>query len=869
MKGTRLILAALLALFFSACGDDGNGGGPECNNDKLETGEQCDTTQLGGESCEGLGYYTGTLSCTDQCTYDESNCTNCGNGTKDEGEMCDGQDLDQKNCTDLDYDGGVLACNADCTFNGDDCYACGNNVIEHDEECDREQFGLKDCKTEGHDGGDLICTNNCVIDDSQCYDCGGVDPCENQLCSGHGRCRVANCIPYCECDAGYTPGVDLSCLEEGTCGEVGEDCTQNEDCCLGSCVLGYCTGPCVTDSDCVNNGTDGRDMCCVWGETVNWCQKTAAAGVSCGDHTGTCGTSCAATLNSACADGHICMGYAEDDPNAVCGNQCTTDADCDVCGAPGDFECMPIVSGETFCAPAADPCDSSADCADPRVCGIAYNAAGDGFEGRCFAYGSADSGAVCDYDPHPWEERCASGLCLNGHCSEWCQGDLDCPVDMLCSYIIFCLEQTCTDLAPAPVCKWMPGSQTDCVSTADCPAHEACTYNRLPPDGLLDNKCTTEECDPVSPDCGDVGDACGQGLNPCAEKLCLSNANASWCSALCDADAQCPVDMYCGPMLVDTQIQGVCAPGTPCVNTADCTAGESCNPFLGLQDDLMGVCADNGADPVGTDCDPQASTCKGICLNGKCSEVCAADADCGAGGACAIFTFCLTQECISLANIPMCVYSEGSHQACVNHASCPAGETCTWYRDITDAVQKVCITENCAPADADCLAVGDPCGTPPQECWGGLCVSHPLFGGYCSEPCDATTDCAGGMDCTPVHFYDGPTTGGCFPTPAGSQDPCATNAECTAEVCMPILTVEGTRTVCITPVNADPLCSMCTTDADCGGNSVCIVSVANPGERYCGLPCPNGDECPSGYSCADVGGAVDNCMPLDDSCMTD
>ncbi|MFC1654966.1 hypothetical protein ACFL2F_04085 [Myxococcota bacterium] len=862
MKTTELILVAALALIFAACGDDGNGGGPECNNDVLETGESCDTTQMGGETCEGLGYFTGDLGCTEQCTFDESSCTNCGNGTKDEGEMCDDQDLDNKDCTDLDYDGGDLACNSDCTFNGEGCYACGNNHIEVDEECDREDFGIKTCKTEGYDGGDLLCTDNCVIDESQCYDCGGTDPCEAEFCSGHGSCRVANCVPYCECDAGYTPGVDLDCLEEGTCGNVGEDCDLDADCCMGACVAGYCTGACLTDSDCVNNGTDGRDMCCVWGDPYFWCQKTAAAGVSCGDHSGTCGTSCAAALSSACADNNICMGWGEDDPNAVCGNLCTTDADCDICGTPGDFECV-----QSFCFPAADPCDSTDDCTDPQVCGIAYNAAQDGFEGACYGRGGAATGAVCDLDPHPWDERCASGLCLNGHCSEWCQDDLDCAADMLCSYTIFCLEQTCTELAPAPMCSWMPGSQTDCVSTADCPVHETCTYNRLPLDGLLANKCTAEECDPVSPDCGDVGDTCGQGLSPCAGKLCLNGTLGSWCSALCDADAQCPVDMYCGPMLVDTQIQGVCAPGTPCTSTADCPAGEACNVFLGLQDDLIGVCLDNGPDPIGTDCNPQAPTCKGYCLNGKCSEVCAADADCGGGGACAIITFCLDQECTGYANIPMCVWTPGSHQACVNHASCPGGEICAWYRDVGDVVHKVCITENCDPVDADCLAVGGPCGTPPQECWGGLCISHPLFvASHCSQPCDAATDCSGNMVCVSMVLYDGPTTGVCFALP-GSQDPCATNVDCTGEVCMPIDMVEGSQTVCITPLPTDPLCTMCTTDADCGGSSVCIASVANPGENYCGLPCPNGDECPTGYTCANVGGAVNNCMPQDDSCI--
>lgn len=683
MKRTGLILVAALALIFSACGDNGNGGGPECNNDVLETGEQCDTTQLGGESCEGLGYFTGELGCTDQCTFDESNCTNCGNDTKDEGEMCDGQDLDNKNCTDLDYDGGDLACNLDCTFNGNDCYACGNNVIERDEECDREQFGLKDCKTEGHDGGDLLCTDNCVIDDSQCYDCGGTDPCEAQLCSGRGSCRVTDCVAYCECDNGFTPGIGLTCLEDGTCGVMGEDCQVNADCCMGICFklgmpTGYCTETgCQTDANCINTGTDGRDMCCIrWIDGYNRCMKTAAVGVSCGDHTGTCGTSCAGALYSACTNDHICIFWPQDDPTALCGSPCTTDADCNTCDDPGDpgaaFECVPIGTGDTYCFKKADPCNSTADCTDPEVCGVDLNADQTGFEGICRDDGGAATGTVCDSDPHVWDEYCTSGICFGKpgevrHCSEWCQSDADCPIDMLCSRIDLCTDRTCTTVLPADLCYWMPGSHTDCVSNGDCPEHEVCTVNMAPPDGLLANRCTTEECDPVSPDCGDVGDDCSMGQPPCAGRLCMNNGADYWCSALCDANAQCPAGMYCGPTLEGTQVQGAC--------------------------------------------------------------------------------FALS----------------------------------------------------------------------------------------------------------------------------GSQTPCVTNADCAGagEVCMPIHMVEGWQTLCITPLPTDPLCSMCTIDADCGGNSVCIASTANPGEFYCGLPCPVGDECPSGYTCADVGGAVDNCMPLDDSCMTD
>jgi len=46
-----------------------------CGNNIVETGEQCDGTNLSGQTCVGLGYTRGTLSCTASCTFDTSACT--------------------------------------------------------------------------------------------------------------------------------------------------------------------------------------------------------------------------------------------------------------------------------------------------------------------------------------------------------------------------------------------------------------------------------------------------------------------------------------------------------------------------------------------------------------------------------------------------------------------------------------------------------------------------------------------------------------------------------------------------------------------------------------------------------------------------
>lgn len=47
-----------------------------CGNDILETyiGEQCDGTDLGGETCVSLGYDSGSLACKQDCIFDTSGC---------------------------------------------------------------------------------------------------------------------------------------------------------------------------------------------------------------------------------------------------------------------------------------------------------------------------------------------------------------------------------------------------------------------------------------------------------------------------------------------------------------------------------------------------------------------------------------------------------------------------------------------------------------------------------------------------------------------------------------------------------------------------------------------------------------------------
>ncbi len=97
---------------------------PSCGNGVLQSGERCDTTQLNGRTCEFFGYTGGTLACSNWCDFDFDGCTGpgpvCGNNEVEYGETCDGANLDFQDCTTLGFFEGTLFC-TNCQFNTSAC----------------------------------------------------------------------------------------------------------------------------------------------------------------------------------------------------------------------------------------------------------------------------------------------------------------------------------------------------------------------------------------------------------------------------------------------------------------------------------------------------------------------------------------------------------------------------------------------------------------------------------------------------------------------------------------------------------------------------------------------------------------------------
>lgn len=316
MKKLSLITSVLL---LSACSFDASGPGPEdlCGNGEIDGTEVCDGSNFNGETCESLGFDSGTLSCNADCgSFNTSQCeggTGCGNGIIDGFETCDGTDLDLTTCASLGFESGTLTCNADCgSFNTSQCVGnpCGNGVIDTNEDCDGENLQGEDCTTLGFDSGILACNAQCAFDTTGCMG----NPCGNGVLDTGEDCD-GDLFGGATCTSlGFGGGGDLTCTN---------DCSFN-------------TSDCVA-SDCGNGIVEGDEAC---DDGYN-------------DECGSCNSDCTASgTGHTCGDGIVCPEFEACDDNYTddCGS-CNAD-----CTGPGGV----TVCGDGVWCPETEECDDGA-----------------------------------------------------------------------------------------------------------------------------------------------------------------------------------------------------------------------------------------------------------------------------------------------------------------------------------------------------------------------------------------------------------------------------------------------------------------------------------------------------------------------------
>jgi len=451
----------LLACNFNAAGlptDD-------CGDGVLGAGEECDLNDLGGESCDSLGYGTGTLACDTSCAFVFSGCSAapvCGDSILDSGEECDDGNTTacdgcSASCTIETCGDGVLECAEQCddgnTDAGDGCDqlcrievppGCGDGTLDAGEECDDGNNTPCDgcspaCLSEGCGNGTLECGEEC--DDGNTDPCDGCSAtCTNEGC-GNGTLECGE-----ECDDGNTDpcdGCSATCTNEGCgngtleCGELCEAGQVGSTCvaegfqggtlgCNGACdgydtsgCLRFDGAPCTLANQCVGGvcyfEADGFPQ--------GYCTSSCVNDGSCTDgvcrDTGTglyCYRTC--TTSASCRTGYYCRIDPWDYTDLVCRPLCTSNAECPITGS---------------CNPYTGRCNSpSSGAGNGAQCSV-----GNDCLGGCWLTPPAPSSGYCVSECNMSNPSCpGDGVCSEifgpeqgdrGYCLDGCQNSSECP----------------------------------------------------------------------------------------------------------------------------------------------------------------------------------------------------------------------------------------------------------------------------------------------------------------------------------------------------------------------------------------------------------------------------------------------------------
>lgn len=131
-------------------GTTGGGPSPTCGDGSVVAPEICDSTNVTDPSgvthtCASEGFTSGTLTCNGSCNgYNTSSCVTslCGDSNIDSGEQCDTANIGTATCSSLGYSGsGIPGCNASCQLTQGTCtnsvpQVCGDGIQQAGEECD-------------------------------------------------------------------------------------------------------------------------------------------------------------------------------------------------------------------------------------------------------------------------------------------------------------------------------------------------------------------------------------------------------------------------------------------------------------------------------------------------------------------------------------------------------------------------------------------------------------------------------------------------------------------------------------------------------------------------------------------------------------
>lgn len=546
---------------------------PRCGNGLVQPGEQCDGTNLNGQSCRSIGLAGGTLRCNRNCTFDANRCER---PAPDRFFEC----VDQTAAFVPSDECAERLCN------------CNLNATE---DCGPECWRLLRCATNscGGNGDDLNCIfENCPIQAAneatamrRCLEA-NVDACllltppppPRSVC-GNGimepgeacdrtdlgglTCNAFDLVGRLRCDSNCRLRFDGCSRPEETCGngvrDIGEECDPAMPFSLGCSAFNLgggavgCTPACRFDfSGCQPRQPCGNGVI----EPGERCDRTNLGGASC------------ATFGLR-GDGLRCNARCQLDPSAcetppVCGNGVTeTTEQCDGMDLNGQT-CLDFgfTAGSLACTPGCDVDLSGCERCGDDVVGPTERCDGPNLSGQtCRTLGYTGGALACGSDCQFDVASCA--LCGNGllEPGEGCDtSDLNgatCQSLGLGDGTLACDAQSC--LFDTALCQM----NIDVCGNGVTEPGEQC-------DGmdLASNTCETLGYDEGSLSCNAA--TCRFNVSQCRDVLPPEPPSCATCSqdACAEAIDNCQSDPGCIP--------GLRCLATRCGNSADLSCALQC-----------------------------------------------------------------------------------------------------------------------------------------------------------------------------------------------------------------------------------------------------------------------------------------------------
>jgi hypothetical protein len=229
--------------------------------------------------------------------------------------------------------GAVLLCLAQCSTNYDDPNQYPRRCIDTGQECATTGDNRDCCFGVCAGGGNpphftckAICTQNSDCETGCCATilgtpqkgCSARGFCQDTCGKENGACDTdADCCKDFTCQ---TNNGSKHCLLPGGCVEIGQECSANISCCMGTCGGGgtpphyTCQAPCTQGSDCPTG-------CCA---TIQGSGKMGCASRNfCPDTCGGPGVAC--NTNDDCCFNYTCLSY---NGNKQCFASCKSGIDC-------------------------------------------------------------------------------------------------------------------------------------------------------------------------------------------------------------------------------------------------------------------------------------------------------------------------------------------------------------------------------------------------------------------------------------------------------------------------------------------------------------------------------------------------------------